>query len=39
MVVSVGGPIVLPKIYNGKNKLFWFFAFERLKDSDPAIGG
>src|SRR5258706_9979411 len=34
--VSVGGPIVLPKIYNGRNKLFWFFAFERLKDSDPA---
>lgn len=27
--VSVGGPIVLPKIYNGKDKSFWFFAYER----------
>jgi len=34
--VSLGGPVVLPKLYNGKNKFFWFFAFERLKDSDPA---
>jgi len=33
---SLGGPVVIPKIYNGKNKMFWFFAFERLKDSDPA---
>ena len=33
---SVGGPVVIPKLYNGKNKMFWFFAFERLKDSDPA---
>lgn len=27
---SVGGPIVIPKIYNGKDKSFFFFAFERL---------
>jgi hypothetical protein len=33
---SIGGPVVIPKIYNGKNKMFWFFAMERLKDSDPA---
>ena len=26
---SVGGPIVLPHIYNGKNKSFFFFAYER----------
>lgn len=25
---SVGGPIVLPKIYNGQNKTFFFTAFE-----------
>jgi hypothetical protein len=27
--VSAGGPIVLPHLYNGRNKSFWFLAFER----------
>jgi hypothetical protein len=27
--VSAGGPIVLPHIYNGRNRSFWFLAFER----------
>jgi hypothetical protein len=27
--LSAGGPIVLPHIYNGKGKSFWFFAYER----------
>ncbi|MGH9342796.1 MAG: carboxypeptidase regulatory-like domain-containing protein, partial [Terriglobia bacterium] len=26
---SAGGPIVLPHIYHGKDKSFWFFAYER----------
>ncbi len=26
---SVGGPIVLPHVYHGKDKSFWFFAYER----------
>jgi hypothetical protein len=26
---SAGGPIILPKVYNGKDRSFWFFAFER----------
>jgi hypothetical protein len=26
---SLGGPIVIPKLYNGKNKTFFFFAYER----------
>jgi len=34
--LTAGGPIVIPKIYNGRDKLFWFFAFEGLKDSQPA---
>ncbi|MGA7159175.1 MAG: carboxypeptidase regulatory-like domain-containing protein [Acidobacteriaceae bacterium] len=34
--LTVGGPVSIPKIYNGKNKLFFFFAFEGLKDSQPA---
>ena len=26
---SAGGPIILPHLYHGKDKSFWFFAFER----------
>ncbi|MDX2268028.1 MAG: TonB-dependent receptor [Bryobacter sp.] len=25
---SAGAPVVIPKLYNGKNKTFWFFGFE-----------
>jgi hypothetical protein len=32
--VTAGGPVVLPK-FNGRNKMFWFFAYEGLKDSQP----
>lgn len=34
--LSVGGPIWVPKVLNGRNKLFFFFAWEGLKDSTPA---
>ena len=27
--VSAGGPIVFPHLYHGKDKSFWFFAYER----------
>ena len=27
---SIGGPIFFPKLYNGKNRSFFFFAFERF---------
>lgn len=27
---SVGGPILIPRLYNGKNKSFFFFAYERF---------
>ncbi len=33
--LSVGGPVLLPKIYNGRNKLFWFFAWQNLDDEQP----
>ena len=33
---SAGGPIYIPKVFNGRNKMFWLLAIERLKDSDPA---
>jgi hypothetical protein len=27
---TAGGPVVLPKIFNGRNKIFWFTAWEGL---------
>jgi hypothetical protein len=32
---TVGGPVWLPKIYNGRNRTFFFFAYEGLRDSFP----
>ncbi|HEY3838036.1 MAG TPA: carboxypeptidase regulatory-like domain-containing protein, partial [Bryobacteraceae bacterium] len=26
--IAAGGPVYIPKVYNGKNKTFWFAAFE-----------
>lgn len=31
--VAVGGPVFIPKIVNGKNKLFFFFSFNGFKDT------
>ncbi len=33
--LSAGGPVVVPKVFNGRNKLFWFFAWENLSDAQP----
>jgi hypothetical protein len=33
--LTAGGPIMVPKVYDGRNKLFWFFAWEGLKDNQP----
>jgi len=32
---SIGGPIWIPKVYNGKNKTFFFFSYEQIADSRP----
>jgi hypothetical protein len=32
---TLGGPVIIPKIYNGKDKLFFFVAFERERDLTP----
>lgn len=32
---TAGGPVYLPKVFNGKNKLFWFFGVEKFSDSQP----
>ena len=28
---TVGGPVWIPKLYNGKNRSFWFFSYEGYK--------
>ena len=34
-----GSPVVIPGVYNGKNKTFWFFTWEANKFGDPNVGG
>jgi hypothetical protein len=29
---TIGGPVILPKIYNGKDRLFFFFSYTGLKE-------
>ncbi len=29
---TIGGPVVVPKLYNGKDKLFFFFSYNGFKD-------
>src|SRR5262249_2889915 len=30
---SIGGPVTIPKIYNGKDRTFFFFNFEAFKEN------
>jgi len=32
---SAGGPVWIPRLYNGKNKTFWFYAWEANKWGSP----
>jgi hypothetical protein len=32
---TVGGPIVLPKVYNGRDRTFFFFNFEHILSESP----
>lgn len=32
---TFGGPVRLPKLYNGKEKTFFFFSFEGIRNKDP----
>jgi hypothetical protein len=34
--VSAGGPVYIPKLYHGKNKTFWFFGYEGLRNINPS---
>jgi len=29
---AIGGPVIIPKVFNGKNKLFFFFSFDGFQD-------
>jgi outer membrane receptor protein involved in Fe transport len=31
--LTAGGPLIVPKVYNGKNKLFWYYAYEGVKQT------
>src|SRR5579864_3686297 len=30
---SLGGPVYIPKVYNGRNKTFWYFSYDRYRKS------
>ncbi|MFB3828052.1 MAG: TonB-dependent receptor domain-containing protein [Bryobacteraceae bacterium] len=32
---TLGGPVILPKIYDGRNRTFFFFAFEKMDTYQP----
>lgn len=34
---SIGGPVIIPKLYNGKDKLFFFASFLRLTHSNSDV--
>lgn len=36
--LSGGGPVTLPKIYNGKDKSFFYVAWEKYKDANRGTG-
>src|SRR5689334_12915836 len=36
---TLGGPVWIPKLYNGKNKTFFFFNLERYRDREALYGG
>lgn len=33
--VNSGGPVIIPKLLNGRDKVFFYFAYEGIKDSFP----
>lgn len=37
--ITAGGPFFIPKLYDGRNKSFWFFAYEGYKEHTASIAG
>ena len=35
---SIGGPVEIPKVVHGKDKLFFFFAYEGIRNASPGAG-
>ena len=35
---SAGGPVLIPKLYNGKNKTFFFVSYEAFRNREGATG-
>ena len=35
---TIGGPVWIPKVYNGKQKTFFFFAYDGTRNQDPRFG-
>ncbi len=33
--VNAGAPLYIPKLFNGKDKVFWYFAYEGIRDAFP----
>jgi hypothetical protein len=36
---TIGGPVLIPKLYNGRNKTFFFFNLERYRDREALYAG
>ncbi|MGH9345388.1 MAG: hypothetical protein ACRD19_16700, partial [Terriglobia bacterium] len=34
---TLGGPIIIPHVYNGRNKTFFFFGFQDTRETDLAV--
>lgn len=34
---NLGGPVWIPKLYNGRNKTFWFFSYEYTNPSQQFL--
>jgi hypothetical protein len=32
---TAGGPLLLPRVFDGRNRVFWFFAFEGMQLAQP----
>ena len=35
--VTAGGPFIIPKLYDGRNKSFWFFSYEGFKQREERL--
>jgi len=36
---NAGGPLVVPRLYSGRDRTFWFFAYEATRNIMPSTGG